>query len=196
MRGSVTATSLGIKSTCNMGIEKPPSCNLGAFRVLVLTLLTFATHSIAYSVVYMQAKPVGFEAVDVAEIGDVSCCRRSGQCRRVHDLGACEPLCLYLYLMLFLCPVKLLTYRRRRMTWSALSVRTASHTETSVEIARALPEVYRAAAGRWMQQPQEQAQPQTQPPQPTAMPAQQDIQVPNVQTNDAAVPPSQERQGL
>ena len=183
-----------------MGTEKPPSCNLGAFRVLVLTLLTFATHSIAYSVVYMQAKPVGFEAVDVAEIGDVSCCRRSGQCRRVHDLGACEPLCLYLYLMLFLCPVKLLTYRRRRMTWSALSVRTASHTETSVEIARALPEVYRAAAGRWMQQPQAQAQaqaqPQTQPPQPTAMPAQQDIQVQNVQTNDVAVPPSQERQGL
>lgn len=72
-------------------------------------------------------------------------------------------------------------------------------------IARALPEVYRAAAGRWMQQPQEQAQaqpqaqppqaqpqPQTQPPQPTAMPAQQDMQVPNVQANDVAVPPSQE----
>ena len=61
-------------------------------------------------------------------------------------------------------------------------------------IARALPEVYRAAAGRWMQQPQEQAQPQpqTQPPQPTAMPAQQDMQVTNVQANDVAVPPSQE----
>ena len=61
-------------------------------------------------------------------------------------------------------------------------------------IARALPEVYRAAAGRWMQQPQEQAQPQpqTQPSQPTAMPAQQDMQVPNVQVNDVAVPPSQE----
>ena len=59
-------------------------------------------------------------------------------------------------------------------------------------IARALPEVYRAAAGRWMQQPQEQAQPQTQPPQPTTMPAQQDMQVPNVQANDVAVPPSQE----
>ena len=70
-------------------------------------------------------------------------------------------------------------------------------------IARALPEVYRAAAGRWMQQPQAQAQPQaqppqvqpqpqTQPPQPTAMPAQQDMQVPNVQANDVAVPPSQE----
>ena len=61
-------------------------------------------------------------------------------------------------------------------------------------IARALPEVYRAAAGRWMQQPQEQAQPQpqTQPPQPTAMPAQQDMQVPNVQANDVAVPSSQE----
>ena len=72
-------------------------------------------------------------------------------------------------------------------------------------IARALPEVYRAAAGRWMQQPQEQAQaqpqaqppqvqpqPQTQPPQPTAMPTQQDMQVPNVQANDGAVPPSQE----
>ena len=72
-------------------------------------------------------------------------------------------------------------------------------------IARALPEVYRAAAGRWMQQPQEEApaqpqtqqpqvqpQPQTQPPQPTAMPAQQDMQVPNVQANDVAVPPSQE----
>ena len=61
-------------------------------------------------------------------------------------------------------------------------------------IARALPEVYRAAAGRWMQQPQEQAQPQpqTQPPQPTAMPAQQDMQMPNVQANDVAVPPSQE----
>ena len=67
-------------------------------------------------------------------------------------------------------------------------------------IARALPEVYRAAAGRWMQQPQEQAQaqpqaqppqvqpqPQTQPPQPTAMPAQQDMQVP-----DVAALPSQE----
>ena len=51
-------------------------------------------------------------------------------------------------------------------------------------IARALPEVYRAAAGRWMQPPQVQPQPQTQPPQPTAMPAQQDMQVPNVQTND------------
>ena len=61
-------------------------------------------------------------------------------------------------------------------------------------IARALPEVYRVAAGRWMQQPQEQAQPQpqTQPPQPTAMPAQQDMQVPNVQANDVAVPPAQE----
>ena len=59
-------------------------------------------------------------------------------------------------------------------------------------IARALPEVYRAAAGRWMQQPQEQAQaqPQAQPQpqtQPTAMPTQQDMQVP-----DVAVPPSQE----
>ena len=64
-------------------------------------------------------------------------------------------------------------------------------------IARALPEVYRAAAGRWMQQPQEQAQavPQAQPPQaqpqpqtqPPAMPTQQDMQVP-----DVAVPPSQE----
>ena len=60
-------------------------------------------------------------------------------------------------------------------------------------IARALPDVYRAAAGRWMQQPQEQAQPQpqTQPPQPTAMPTQQDMQVPNVQANDAAAHPSQ-----
>ena len=59
-------------------------------------------------------------------------------------------------------------------------------------IARALPAVYRAAAGRWMQQPQEQAQaqPQAQPQpqtQPTAMPTQQDMQVP-----DVAVPPSQE----
>ena len=52
-------------------------------------------------------------------------------------------------------------------------------------IARALPEVYRAAAGRWMQQPQAQAQ-------PTAMPAQQDMQVPNVQANDVAALPSQE----
>lgn len=60
-------------------------------------------------------------------------------------------------------------------------------------IARALPDVYRAAAGRWMQQPQEQAQPQpqTQPPQPTAMPTQQDMQVPNVQANDAAAHLSQ-----
>lgn len=59
-------------------------------------------------------------------------------------------------------------------------------------IARALPAVYRAAAGRWMQQPQEQAQaqPQAQPQpqtQPPAMPTQQDMQVP-----DVAVPPSQE----
>ena len=37
-----------------------------------------ATHSIAYSVVCMQAKPVRFEAVNVTEIGDVSCCRRCG----------------------------------------------------------------------------------------------------------------------
>ena len=64
-------------------------------------------------------------------------------------------------------------------------------------IARALPAVYRAAAGRWMQQPQEQAQaqPQAQPQpqtQPTAMPTQQDMQVPDVQANDVAVPPSQE----
>lgn len=62
-------------------------------------------------------------------------------------------------------------------------------------IARALPEVYRAAAGRWTQQPQSQAQSQTQPQpqtQPTATPAQQDMQVTNVQANDVAVPPSQE----
>ena len=63
-------------------------------------------------------------------------------------------------------------------------------------IAQALPKVYRAAAGRWMQQPQEQEQaqpqPQTQPPQPTAMPAQQDMQVPNVQANDVDVPHPQE----
>ena len=69
-------------------------------------------------------------------------------------------------------------------------------------IARLLPEVYRAAAGRWMPQPQvqPQAQPQVQPqpqpqsqaqPQPAVSPAQQNMQTPNAQPNDLGVQPSQ-----
>ena len=63
-------------------------------------------------------------------------------------------------------------------------------------IARLLPEVYRAAAGRWMQQPQAQlqAQPQTQSqaqPQPVVNSAQQNMQTPNAQLNDLGVQPSQ-----
>ena len=52
-----------------MGIEKPPKVtSWGAFRVREMVLSNHsATHSIAYSVAYMQAKPVGFEAVDVAD---------------------------------------------------------------------------------------------------------------------------------
>ena len=71
-----------------MGIEKPPKVtSWGAFRVRDMVLSNHsATHSIAYSVVRVQAKPVeiegfsrvGFEAVDVAQIGDVSCCRCCG----------------------------------------------------------------------------------------------------------------------
>ena len=70
------------------------------------------------------------------------------------------------------------------------------------EIARLLPEVYRAAAGRWMSQPrvQPQAQPQAQPqpqpqsqaqPQPAVNPAQQNMQTPNAQPSDLGVQPSQ-----
>mgnify|MGYP001715752426 CR=1 FL=1 len=70
------------------------------------------------------------------------------------------------------------------------------------EIARLLPEVYRAAAGRWMPQPQvqPQAQPQVQPqpqpqsqaqPQPAVNPAQQNMQTPNAQPSDLGVQPSQ-----
>ena len=70
------------------------------------------------------------------------------------------------------------------------------------EIARLLPEVYRAAAGRWMPQPQvqPQAQPQAQPqpqpqsqaqPQPAVNPAQQNMQTPNAQPSDLGVQPSQ-----
>ena len=65
-------------------------------------------------------------------------------------------------------------------------------------IARLLPEVYRAAAGRWMSQPQvqPQAQPQPQPqsqaqPQPAVNPAQQNMQTPNAQPSDLGVQPSQ-----
>ena len=69
-------------------------------------------------------------------------------------------------------------------------------------IARLLPEVYRAAAGRWMSQPQvqPQAQPQAQPqpqpqsqaqPQPAVNPAQQNMQTPNAQPSDLGVQPSQ-----
>ena len=70
------------------------------------------------------------------------------------------------------------------------------------EIARLLPEVYRAAAGRWMSQPQvqPQAQPQVQPqpqpqsqaqPQPVVNPVQQNMQIPNAQPSDLGVQPSQ-----
>ena len=69
-------------------------------------------------------------------------------------------------------------------------------------IARLLPEVYRAAAGRWMSQPQvqPQAQPQVQPqpqpqsqaqPQPAVNPAQQNMQTPNAQPSDLGAQPSQ-----
>ena len=55
MRGRTTATSLGIKPTCNTGIEKPLDVqDRGAFRVSIKSLTTFATHSIAYSVIRMQ----------------------------------------------------------------------------------------------------------------------------------------------
>ena len=64
-----------------MGIEKPPKVtSWGAFRVRDMVLSNHsATHSIAYSVAYMQAKTVeiegvsrvGFEAVGVSKIGDV-----------------------------------------------------------------------------------------------------------------------------
>ena len=51
----MTATSLGIKPTCNTGIEKPLDVqDRGAFRVSIKSLTTFATHSIAYSVIRMQ----------------------------------------------------------------------------------------------------------------------------------------------
>ena len=56
-----------------MGIEKPPKVmSWGAFRVRDMVLSNHsATHSIAYSVEHMQAKPLDFEAVGVSEIGDV-----------------------------------------------------------------------------------------------------------------------------
>ena len=73
-----------------MGTEKPPSCNLGAFRVRLM-LLSFATHSIAYSVVRVQAKPVeiegfsrvGFEAVGAVDFGDE---RRYPQCLSIRGI--------------------------------------------------------------------------------------------------------------
>ena len=58
------------------------------------------------------------------------------------------------------------------------------------EIARLLPEVYRAAAGRWMSQPQVQPQSQAQP-QPVVNPVQQNMQIPNAQPSDLGVQPSQ-----
>ena len=64
-----------------MGIEKPPKVmSWGAFRVRDMVLSNHsATHSIAYSVIRVQVKPldfdgfnrVDFEAVGVSEIGDV-----------------------------------------------------------------------------------------------------------------------------
>ena len=46
--------SLGIKPTCNKGTERPPRCNLGVFRVSVMTIITFATRSIAYFANHVQ----------------------------------------------------------------------------------------------------------------------------------------------
>ena len=67
-------------------LDALPPLDMAMERGVCMITISFAAHSIAYLVVCMQAKPVeikevnrvGFEAVDVAEIGDSSCCRRCG----------------------------------------------------------------------------------------------------------------------